>query len=197
MQKYHDQQLCLCTAAASRMLTCLSAIQGNFSLRWDPKNCNLELSITLFTQLWSKPECCTGKCLPRQEQVFWICRLSELILPKPVSVSTTVCTEADHGVLTQLKKQQRHSVGAGEHPYRCEVCNKTFSKTCKLKEHQRVHIGERPYCCDVCNKTFVDKSSLKVHQRLHTGERPYGCDVCTKTFSHKHVLKRHLSNCNQ
>ena len=25
-------------------------------------------------------------------------------------VSTTVCTQADHGVLTQLKKQQRHSV---------------------------------------------------------------------------------------
>jgi len=29
-----------------------------------------------------------------------------------VPVSTTVCTEADHGVLTQLKKQQRHSVSS-------------------------------------------------------------------------------------
>ena len=27
-------------------------------------------------------------------------------------VSTTVCTQADHGVLTQLKKQQRHSVSS-------------------------------------------------------------------------------------
>ena len=26
-----------------------------------------------------------------------------------MQVSTTVCTQADHGVLTQLKKQQRHS----------------------------------------------------------------------------------------
>jgi len=33
-----------------------------------------------------------------------------LISPKPVQGRTTVSTEADHGVLTQLKKQQRHSV---------------------------------------------------------------------------------------
>ena len=94
------------------MLTCLSAIQGDFSLTGDPKNCNLELSITWLTQLWPVPGCCTGKCLPRQEQVYWICRLSEFILPKPVPVSTTVCTQADHGVLTQLEKQQRHSVSS-------------------------------------------------------------------------------------
>jgi hypothetical protein len=73
------------------MLTCLSAMQGDFSLTGDPKNCNLELSITWLTQLWPVPGCCTGKCLPRQEQVYWICRLSEFILPKPVPVSTTVC----------------------------------------------------------------------------------------------------------
>jgi len=29
-----------------------------------------------------------------------------------VPVSTSVCTQADHGVLTQLKKQQRHSVSS-------------------------------------------------------------------------------------
>jgi len=39
-------------------------------------------------------------------------RLSEFILPKPVPVSTTVCTQADHGLLTQLKKQQRQSVSS-------------------------------------------------------------------------------------
>jgi len=33
-------------------------------------------------------------------------------LAKPAQVRPTVCTEADHGVLTQLKEQQRNSVSS-------------------------------------------------------------------------------------
>ena len=42
----------------------------------------------------------------------YICSLSELSLPKPAHVMPTVCTEADHCVLTQLKEQQRYSVSS-------------------------------------------------------------------------------------
>jgi hypothetical protein len=63
---YHDQPLCLCTAATSRMLTCSTEIQGDFSLSWDPINGNLEFSITWLTQLWSMCGCCNGKCVPRK-----------------------------------------------------------------------------------------------------------------------------------
>ena len=38
--------------------------------------------------------------------------LSELSLPKHAQIRPTVCTEADRGVLTQLKGQQRHSVSS-------------------------------------------------------------------------------------
>jgi len=38
-------------AAATTTMTCLSAIQGEFSLSQDPKNGNLEFSITWLPQL--------------------------------------------------------------------------------------------------------------------------------------------------
>jgi len=38
---------CLFTTPTSRMLNCSTEIGGDFSLRWDPKNGKLELSITL------------------------------------------------------------------------------------------------------------------------------------------------------
>ena len=64
------------------MLTSSTEIHGNFSITWDPKNGKFESSITYQTQLWSMCGCRTGKCVPRKEQVLWIRKHSQVILPK-------------------------------------------------------------------------------------------------------------------
>mmetsp|Transcript_33852 Transcript_33852/g.83012 ORF Transcript_33852/g.83012 Transcript_33852/m.83012 type:complete len:200 (+) Transcript_33852:381-980(+) len=53
----------------------------------------------------------------------------------------------------------------------------------------------RRYKCDECDKTFSKKYNLRAHYRLHSGETPFKCNHpgCDKSFKWKSSLKSHLS----
>ncbi|NXW39597.1 ZNF22 protein, partial [Phaetusa simplex] len=53
-----------------------------------------------------------------------------------------------------------------------------FALRSNLALHRRTHAGERPYRCGECGKSFGMSSTLVRHQRIHTGEKPYGCGEC-------------------
>lgn len=57
----------------------------------------------------------------------------------------------------------------GEKPFKCEVCQKTFSYSGGLTIHMRIHTGEKPYKCEVCSKEFSHSGNLTIHMRKHTG----------------------------
>ena len=75
--------------------------------------------------------------------------------------------------------------------YTCEVCNKSFSKRYRLKDHKYIHTGENPYTCQTCGKSFVRPSILRDHEVTHSGEKPHSCADCGKSFTALSLLKRH------
>ena len=75
--------------------------------------------------------------------------------------------------------------------YRCNVCEKVFTASSSLHEHERIHLGIKPYKCNVCGKSFTQSVTLDTHLRTHTGEKPYKCDQCDKCFTQSAGLIRH------
>lgn len=44
------------------------------------------------------------------------------------------------------------------------------------------HENNKPYKCDICDKSYTKASLLKDHMTSHTGETPYKCRYCTLAF---------------
>ena len=58
---------------------------------------------------------------------------------------------------------------------KCDVCGKVFAQQRHLDSHMLVHTGERPYKCDLCDSSYTLKSSLVRHTRkTHNPDKPDG-----------------------
>jgi len=88
---------------------------------------------------------------------------------------------------------------ANKNLYSCSEpgCNKTFSRPSRLETHILAHTGERPFKCNQCEKSFTRNAHLKRHQMInHDGIKQspgkVSCDQCDSTFANPYSLKKHV-----
>ena len=68
-----------------------------------------------------------------------------------------------------IKLNRHMLIHAGAKPFACDWpgCGRPFDSNYKLQRHRRCHTGERPFACDTCDKRFTRSDKLREHQRLH------------------------------
>lgn len=65
--------------------------------------------------------------------------------------------------------------------YKCGGCERVFSRSVHLAQHQRVHRGV-PCACAVCGGDFCHTSYLAEHQKVHCEENAYAYRECGLSF---------------
>jgi len=55
----------------------------------------------------------------------------------------------------------------GSWPFKCQVCDRGFSKPTNLKNHMYIHTGDKPHKCEICDKHFALACNLRAHIRTH------------------------------
>ena len=74
--------------------------------------------------------------------------------------------------------------------WKCDMCDKSFSKRHKLKIHSKVqHDVELLLTCNLCDKTFTQPKCLNNHsEKIHA----FPCNNCGKAFVHGIEYKNHI-----
>ncbi|KAF9343206.1 hypothetical protein BGX26_006100 [Mortierella sp. AD094] len=84
--------------------------------------------------------------------------------------------------------------------YKCNVCEKTFSRPFNLRSHRATHAGVKPYICshvdekgEACSWSFARRHDLERHMRSrHSGEKLFKCKTCGAECGRNDAFKRHL-----
>ena len=73
--------------------------------------------------------------------------------------------------------QLKHTT-LGENPYKCNMCQKTFSSSGNLRSHEKNHKKKETQQCKLCDKSFLKKSEFKEPAQVHIEEKQYSCYSC-------------------
>ncbi|CAH1792433.1 unnamed protein product, partial [Owenia fusiformis] len=62
-------------------------------------------------------------------------------------------------------KLARHMEVCHNKNLQCSYCGKAFGTADILRSHMRIHTGEKPYKCDLCDMSFTHTGSLSKHKQ--------------------------------
>ncbi|KAG8436583.1 hypothetical protein GDO86_007623 [Hymenochirus boettgeri] len=75
--------------------------------------------------------------------------------------------------------------------WKCDVCNKSFTRRPHLEEHMILHSQDKPFKCTYCEEYFKCRfTRLKHQEKFHLG--PFPCTICGRHFNDTGNMKRHI-----
>jgi hypothetical protein len=74
----------------------------------------------------------------------------------------------------RLRQQQKDP---SKFKFKCDKCEKSFTRSPTLQEHRRSHNDERPWSCQLCPKRFVRVKDRNRHQAVQHAEKKIECGM--------------------
>lgn len=85
----------------------------------------------------------------------------------------------------------------GEKPYKCHVCDRSFSESSSRRKHMLSHQPpsekKESYPCEVCGKVIKTLEYFKEHMAIHTRIKNVECPICSRSFTRKSTLREHIA----
>ncbi|KAI1288005.1 Zinc finger and BTB domain-containing protein 14 [Halotydeus destructor] len=84
-----------------------------------------------------------------------------------------------------------------ERPFKCELCNSTFTRLGNYTRHKKIHSlpskqqEDQRFRCDICGKSFIQRCDLARHLHIHRGTEPHRCPQCGKGYIRHSDLVTH------
>ena len=110
-------------------------------------------------------------------------------LPKP-AIPLSVYARKSKNILQKTKAATDLSISSEPHKsnYKCDGCERSFSKRYRMKEHAVMH-SEPSIPCQFCGYMFKEKRSLVKH-----AAREANCKRCDNSFNCPGLFKKHQCN---
>jgi hypothetical protein len=113
--------------------------------------------------------------------------------PKPRNFSCDKCKyTCSKEIELQYHLKAKH-LKEKHHTCEREHCSFKTTYPSSLQSHiKSVHEGDKPFRCDICQESFSDKGKLNRHVKLAHEKQIYSCSFCEKSYSRKDRLTDHM-----
>lgn len=81
---------------------------------------------------------------------------------------------------------------AGERPYECQFCQKSFARSEQRNQHVAREHSQSHIACNICGKGFRTDEERMNHMVLHLENKYFRCTICMKEFESESALNGHM-----